>query len=239
MTQTYDAGQPPEWIAEAMARKDEPLVPELVAHLFPHDRLGFVLKHPLVFEVPYHPGLAYRCNDMLRHKQAALAEAMADGRWDSYLWLHERPYRPDALTELEPSMVTDAEWWGLVRDCWIDSENPWQWNPADLFGVDRPGRYEGLMNEDERHELEAMPATVTVWRGCTAKNKRGWSWTWDKERAEWFARRQTWGGAQGLVLAAKVDRGQIVAHFLTRGECEIVADPADVRVYRTTKVGPE
>lgn len=229
----------PDWIKEAAERAAEPLHPDLAAHLTTTPGGLSALKHPLVFDVPFIPQLAYRANDMYAHKTAALDRAWNEENWDSYVWLHERPYRADALLAIADD-VSDDEYWELVRDVWIDTENLWQWGDRleRLLLADRPGR-ESMMDDDERHELEAMPPTVTVYRGCKDHNRRGWSWTWDREVAERLAKRLTFGGQQPLVLSAKVARDRIVAHFLSRGECEIVANPADVRVFRTRKLAAQ
>jgi hypothetical protein len=65
---------------------------------------------------------------------------------------------------------------------------------------------EHLMDAEER---AALPDVVTILRGFThAEGARGLSWTLDRERAEWFARRFR---AQGMAAAIRMGLGPEVA----------------------------
>jgi hypothetical protein len=226
-----------EWYETMLS--PEPLDPELVPYVDEDGPFGAMLKHPLVFDMTgvTFPGQA---NKQLRYKKAALAKAHERKDWNTVVYLHERPYRADALLALvreRGDEISDEDYWDLVGDVWVDSENIWQneetWE--ELLGSDRPGR-EHMMDEEEQAALAALPDTLTVYRGCWAEvNEDGLSWTTDRAKAGWFAKRFADAHEQTpIVLVAEVDKANVVAHFLGRGESEVVVK--DYYAYRVTGV---
>ena len=87
------------------------------------------------------------------------------------------------------------------------------------------------MMASERHQLAALPERVTVYRGVNAYSEpSGLSWTLDRERAEWFARRfperpDYPGLVFSYVITGRVLRGRIIALFNARQESEVVVFP--------------
>jgi hypothetical protein len=210
---------------EALAK--EPLHPDLVPFLNDESFMGTCLKHPLVFSVPLSvPGLL---NKQYEQKCKAVATAIKRGDHHTYVFLHERPYRFEAMTRLIVRGLEESELYELVRTVWIDSENIWQnldeWRDL-LSGLD--GRW--LMFDDEREELDSLTEPITVYRGVTLEvNEEGLSWTLNHEKAKWFAQRFTHRG-QAAVIHGTVTRENVVALFKTRGEEEIVALDEHVNV---------
>jgi hypothetical protein len=218
------------WLEEVQARADEPLHPDLVPYVEESDFLGLCLKHPLVYDIPHFAHMRWRCNDQYAYKRAALEEAMRNHDWNSVIWLHERPYRRDALWTIRRKL-TDREYWDLVGMVWTDSDNIWQWGnlTRQLMGSQRPGR-QYIMDEEERAALAAMPDTLTIYRGLTSRGTRkGWSWTLDRAKAGWFAKRLAQEGDEPIVLTGTVSKAHVIAYFTGRGEEEIVVNPRDVK----------
>jgi len=81
------------------------------------------------------------------------------------------------------------------------------------------------MEQEERKALAALPDRLTIYRGVHIKKGtlRGLSWTLDRERAEWFANR--WAKRRPYLVQAQVLKSDVRAHFLDRGEAEIVVLP--------------
>lgn len=238
-----------EWFDKMKAWKEADLDPELEPWLEESGSLGTVLKHPLVFEIPYmFPG---RANEALVYKKDALEKAIAERDWFTYIGLHERPYRVDALLRLTgrapASLViagmlplkvelTDAEYWDLVGYVWTDSENIWQnldeWET--LWSSDRPGREQHVMDDEEREFLANLPDLVTAYRGAVLEtNEDGMSYSLDFDRAAWFAKRFNRDN-DPVVIEVTVPRDDILAYFDGRGEEEVVLplwDP-DITIVR-------
>lgn len=211
----------------ALMQKLEPLCEELQPYLLDMGRFKGV-NHPLVQEIPLFD--VNRCallNLRLRCKQEAVAKAQAAKEWERLIYLHERPYRFDALHNITLAhTLTDEELAPLVASVWVDSENIWQHQQAWLE-VWRTLKCPQLtMDDSERLILDRTKIEhITIYRGVQARNmnRMGMSWTLDRKKAEWFAKR--YASANPRVLSGSITRDKIFAHFVGRGESEIVVDP--------------
>lgn len=207
---------------------DEEIDPDLKYYI--NDSNGFpVLRHPLVYAVPYMPQLNNMYNRQYLAKKEQLANALDTGDWDGYVYLHERPYRLDALLEISDD-VDDATFWSLLSGIWTDSENIRQnqeiWN--EIFDSGRDGM-ENMMKDEERDALAALPKKIKIYQGHTGDRDDGWSWTTDEKVALWFALRfSTMEGSEAQVTEATVDKDNVLAYLLGRGESEILTSPEDV-----------
>jgi hypothetical protein len=198
------------------------------------------LKHPLVFVVPWHDHSAKQANQMYAYKTEAVAAALAEKEWLTYIYLHERAYRAQALATIADKVTDDEEYWLLLRDVWIDSENIWQWgtkNLRALLEADRPGRAEGLMDEMERANIAQMTQEVTIYRGYVGGRgtQKGWSWTLNPRKAEWFAQRISGSGDTMAVATATINKDDIIALFHGRQEAEVIIDPRRLRRIKVTR----
>ncbi len=232
----------PEWMKEYEERADEPLHPNLEPYVSEVDLFGDphtkVLKHPYVFQVPlFH---AWQANDQYEHKMGALKDAILEGDTGTYIWLHERPYRVVALEQVAAEM-DDDDFWELASHVWTDTENHWQerlrWNK--MLRADRPGK-EHFMDLEERAAFAQLPDVLTVYRGWNGSgSSQGLSWTLDRDRAVWFAKRlaEGRGGQLPTVATGKVDKSDTLGLLLGRGEREIaVPRPARVKIIVTEQV---
>jgi hypothetical protein len=175
-----------------------------------------MIKHPLCFSIFHTPEQNYRMNKYLEYKLQAVEEALKKKEYATYIFLHERPYRLEAFTEIE-MYLSDEEYWKLLGDVWIDSENIWQnkiiWGA--LLTSDRPKR-EFFMGA----EFEKLPETLTIYRGYQPrKNKIGYSYTISKEKATWFANRFH---KDGEVDTKKVKKSRVFAYLTRRNESEVL-----------------
>lgn len=214
---------------------EEPLHPDLEPWVEESEFFGRSLKHPLVYQVPLSlPGMA---NQAYEHKKAATAKALDKGDWHSYIWLHERPYRFEALQTLfTDHPISNDDWHSLVRDVWIDSENLWQ-HYDEWLEVFENVDGQRLMTDEEKARLAALPDTVPIYRGATLEvNEEGLSWTLDPSRARWFARRFNHKG-DGVVIHASVAREAIVALFEGRSEDEVIVLPEDYTIGHYEELG--
>lgn len=218
----------------------EELDPELLPFLG-ESPVGTVLKAPLLFMVPFLPALAALANRTYRGKRQALARAEAEGHWQRVLWLHEKPYRMSAFLEVRDRM-SDPEYWQALGSMWLDTENLHEdqdeWISA--LTTSRPGRARWLMEDTERAVLAGLAEQVTVYRGFRRPGRhRAPSWTLDRARAVWFARRPIDSQASnGYLASVTVPRSSVIAYFAGRGEQEIVLDPRQLPTPRVTQAAP-
>jgi hypothetical protein len=216
------------------AFKTEKLDLELRPHLQKCEGVGLVLKHPLVFSIPHFPKLNSYANLQLKAKRKALAEARSKQFWEQYVWLYERPFRVDALQEIE-RLLSDGEFWKLVAEIWIDSENvrelPDVWD--EILRSSR-GCRENLMHNAEQTALAAMPERIVIFQGHTVRRDDGWSWTTNRDTAIWFAERfAELERTRPAYTTATVDKSDVLAFFSRRSESEILVERRYVQDAKT------
>ena len=202
---------------QLMGEMTEELIPQLQPYL-EEGILGKQIRHPLVYQVPlWSNGSA---NRMYLQKDSEVKRALKEKAWNRFIFLHERPYRLQAFLEIQ-DQLTDTQYWRLLADSWIDTENAWQnrgkWRK--LFDSKRPHSHY-LMDETEDNAMNTLPEMVTIYRGSSANNEKGLSWTLSKDKAEFFAQR--FAQKRGKVYEQEVRKDQILALFLGRGESEVI-----------------
>lgn len=203
---------------DMMMWANEDLLPELTPYLEELPGVGTILRHLLVYEVGMLvPGLA---NKRYKLAKARLQRALDEGDYGMAIWVHERPYRFQAMLEyfVDPSTplwYQSADAQATAEEVWVDSENIYQHRNEwlDLYG-DRP---EGAVLGD-REAYDALPDEVTLWRGGETKFL---SWTTDPEVADLFARRAARGtDREPTVRTITVPKSEIFAFYTSRGESE-------------------
>ncbi|CAM6053398.1 unnamed protein product [Sphagnum tenellum] len=225
----------------------EPLHPDLVPYLRDTDHIGQMIHHKLVISIMHSDAMNKMVNRRYEQTKAMVDEAYASADWQRYVFLHERPYRFDALMEImEPSgfwVIDNPEranaFWRLVSSVWIDSENIHEnyndWH--EIWSSDPKPVAEAVMDEDDRATFAALPEMVKVWRGATHKNvANGLSWTIDKNKAEWFARRFSNPDRPSYIASGRVTRNNILAYFGGRNEKEVIIIPEHVMNVKVRRV---
>lgn len=201
-----------------------------------------MIRHPLVYSIMHTQNQNAMVNAQLRAKKKALASAIIEERWHSYVYLHERPYRVEAFEVLANDLdVFDDEtgYWELLGSIWTDSENIHQnegmWR--DFLTDPRPGR-ESMMNEAERTALaEDYDDTITVYRGFTVEGREeGLSWTSNSVVAKFFARRLARPDQTPMMATGTVNKSNVIAFFDGRSEQELVVLPEDIQAVDVTEV---
>jgi len=83
-----------------------------------------------------------------------------------------------------------------------------------------------LMPEEDLAVLESFPSEVTAWRGVSSASRyqgRGFSWTMDRDQAEWFARANSLSG-EPCILEARIRHESILMY--SSFEEEVVLNPS-------------
>ncbi|QOP65837.1 hypothetical protein PBI_MINILON_124 [Mycobacterium phage MiniLon] len=229
-----------ESIMELLNAPVEPLHPDLQRHMVDTGVFGPMLKHPLVFAMFMHEKEHARLNAHYEYKRRALADAIKARKWNTAVFLHERPYRLDAFAAIAHNM-TDEEYWSLLGRIWTDSENIYEnrWEWEDLLTCERPDRHH-IMSDEEQELLAMLPETdIPVYRGYREEGgEDGLSWTLFKARARWFAKRFHNEGDDTCprIVSGTVNRDQVIAHFTNRDEMEIVVLPEHVNNWKVEEV---
>lgn len=184
------------------------------------EETGFIVDHPLVRASVADREYASSLNKMYESKVVRMKRAIKDSDWDTYVKLHERPYRLDAFLEIKEEL-RDRSYWEMLAEVWMDTECPWQ-NQSDwaLWGGDRPQK-QCAMSRDDREALALLPNQLTIYRGVAkGNNVNGLSWTLSRETAIWFVRRFRGDG----LITATAKRQDVHAFLSGRQEQEIVVE---------------
>ena len=156
-----------------------------------------MLRHPLIFSVPYFEGQDEMLNKYFEQKKEQLSKALIKEDYSSYVFLHERPYRFMAFMRIGYKITDTKKYWELLGEIWTDSENIWQYKKEwkKYLSVKYPNK-EYFMSEEDREAFKNLPDKLIVYRGYeVGKNKEGFSYTLDKNKAEWFSKRFNKSGA--------------------------------------------
>lgn len=203
---------------------------ELELYLEPDAKPFPMLRHPLVYSIPYSSTMNHLYNQQLAHKRELLAVYKQDKNWAGVIWLHERPYRLNALMNYKESMH-GHQYWELVGAIYTDTENAMQNREAwdYLFRSEEPER-QCMMTSEEIEVWGSLPPKVKIYRGAKASDFTGHSWTLSYEIAKWFAdRNDHFHGGKHIVQEAEVDKACVVAYFNRRSEEEIIVLPETIR----------
>ena len=217
-----------EDLRDLVAMHQEPLCEELEPYLV-DGPLGQMVAHPLVHHISLVPGIA---NRTLKWKRRNLAQAEEKEDWSSYVFIHERPYRTNALLELRNVYGVDGpEFAAVAAEVWIDTENIHQ-HLDDWARIMSTTDGQDWMLDDERAEFEALPEQLTIWRGeCDDGDV---SWTLKESTAVFFANRATHNGKH-IVTRGRVFKRDVFCYLTRRGEFEIIVpDRSKVQVISET-----
>jgi hypothetical protein len=205
--------------------QQEPLHPELKKCLVQGTFSTHMISHHFVHEIFYVPEMNAVYNKQLEFKKERYREAVREKNFSTALYLHEKPYRLLAFSQLH-QLMSDSEYWEYLRSIWVDSENIWQNQTLWLhfLSSDRPQR-EKFMDDDEHEHLKSLPERVKIYRGyAVGKNIDGYSWTLSREKAEFFANR-FYGLYEGRVAEMDIPKAEIFAYISSRGEDEVIVLP--------------
>jgi len=204
------------------------LHPDLKPFLSTNDApFPVVLKHPLVFSVPFFSYIA--ANRMYEEKTKKLAEFLDAKQFDSAIWLYERPYRIDILYDwyfTEKRIDLDALR-QMLPGIWSDTEFPEQFGlkPRRLF------MEAGYCSDTDKK----LTGTLTVYRGDASKTT-GIEWSLSKKTATWFAKR--FGCKTPVLATGQADAKDVLAYITNRKEEEVIILPENVQNVKYTKLTP-
>lgn len=194
---------------------------------------GLTLNHPFCFIHGFDMPRRLNAGDIVEQVNSRYARFQgfcAEGDWESAIFSVERPYRPRFLTQMIESYGI-SPLYSVISAVWTDTEtvhDDWEtwvyiWTEVEAAkGSD--GSHE-LMTEDEGRFFAKLPSRFVVYRGFNVEEGEcGWSWTLDRTKAEWFARRLADADAQPRVATMKIRKAHALAYFAGRNEAEIVVN---------------
>ena len=156
---------------------------------------------------------------MVKAKKSMLEKAIKENDLAAYVFIHERPYRLEALLKglwkIKTSKIKKAI---VIGDVWIDGEglgvniDVWK-NLFRTYG-------KLMMDKEDKAVWDALPDEFEVWHGDEGENDGRISWTLSKKVAEFFAKRFT--DNPRAIESRIVKKEDCVCYFGGRGEEEII-----------------
>jgi len=123
---------------------------------------------------------------------------------------------------------------------------PSAWSGAEFPNRQLSGKRWRLLFDIAGYTVDGVPSplptsTLRLWRGAHPKYRRGWSWTDDRDKAQWFAARNALltGPDDEVVWVADVQPDRLLAKITElRGESEYVVDARGLKVTDSRDRGP-
>ena len=200
------------------------------------DQLPIFCHHPFFQTTAFFDPKSKEMLDLTDNKQLNKAkDIMSDVIFNTNDYLHftmliQKPYLPVFFKYTE-EFLDAKDYAKFLQHLWVSTEFPnYDANVslAEFKKYFRKADKKLLMGNDFK-AYEELPDKVTVYRGTYLKaTTKALSWTTDKSKAEWFARRF---GEGGKVYEATINKKDIFAYFPSAGESEVVLNNIIFKTY--------
>ncbi len=188
------------------------------------------LRHPLLYATPYFPEFNETYNDYLLKAKADYEEALQKMDWQRCIFLHAEDCRLAAFQRITVHLP-DEDYWRLLGEIWR----------ANRFGIHKQKRLWTKLLQAKRQKshyfmdaaaralFKNLRRELVVYRGYSRKyqNKKGLSWTLDKEVAETYSKARK--GNKPAVAQRKVLKSEVFAYLTRFGMEEIILVPKNMK----------
>jgi hypothetical protein len=165
--------------------------------------------------------------------QTTLASLTPEKAIRSIWKLCDKPERIRSLDSVDRIHHLDERlFWETFWHMWESHESIFLDHPVieDMISRHDEGLSTSVLDADEIETLTNLPECIDIYRGCRSHNVKGWSWTLDRSRAEFFAKRSA-GKGRPMVLHGIAPRDRVLAYLNGRDEQEIVIKPDFVLIH--------
>jgi len=151
---------------------------------------------------------------------------IAEGLGEEVKWANSYERLPVLMKWLELAEANGGlrQWFTELGKRWTGCDNltKHQRELVDTFNR-YPGLWSKMMRTEERKAFDALPDSITIYRGCGPSNRVGLSWSLRREIAAKFPFYNRYRVAVPLLLEAKIPKYRAVALKLDRNEFELIA----------------
>lgn len=174
-----------------------------------------------------------------------LKKSIEEKDWDKVSVILPKQSRLSWLSANKDLFEDKKAYYEFLKEAWILTEFPMQsycdYEDAviDFYYFDDPRL---MMNEEEKRVFDSLPKIVKIYRGIRVDDELdehniGLSYTFNKEKAEWFAKRFSQDGkGTPTLIEATIDKDDILSVFLDRDEDEIIVNPDKVDILKITEI---
>lgn len=188
------------------------------------------IHHPLIVSIMHHEFLNEHTNKRYEYLKEEVSKCLEKGDYSRYIFLHERPYRLEALVDIMDYEHDTKNFWETVSHVYTDSENIHQHYDTWVSILSEDGIHKKhLMDDEELLSLESFDDELTVYRGFNGNGGiDGLSWTIDKKTALFFAKRFAKSDEDATIATGKIKKSDIIAYLTGRNESEVLVLPENV-----------
>lgn len=224
--------------------KEMAIVLAYAVPITPDEKFPFICVHPFTNSPVHFPKDGTPC-DLTNESEkerwlVELKENIMSTKNFSTLWTMIGDNWKLTYLKYTKNYFSKSEFANYLAEAWVLAENP----NADancshntLIKWFRNADKKFLMVKDDYDIWINLPDSLKVYRGVgVSRNKMGLSWTFDKNKAIWFAQRFNYGNQKGYLLEGVIEKKNILAYFNTRGEKEVVADYTKIEFIKKIEV---
>lgn len=130
--------------------------------------------------------------------------------------------RLGAVMQIKGCMIPDV-WLQVLGKEWSGCDNIAQYHPKLKRALGTTGPLLQMMSTEEQEVFNSLPDTVTVYRGCGSVNRKGCSWSLDREIATSFPTFSRYKVDDPMLIKGVVKKNKILAVKLCREEQEVIS----------------
>lgn len=130
---------------------------------------------------------------------------------------------------LKLGAITDKECADMIYDIWTMQERFHNCGMSKIKLIKFMRIADKVISLPDSIEQLSDDDMVTIYRGVRVNDYKGLSWTVDKSKAEWFAKRFGINEEKGYVFTGQIKKKDIIAFFDNRNEEEVVCDYRKVK----------
>lgn len=174
-------------------------------------------------------------NNIYRSKSENYLKYITQKDYENAIWIIEKPARLLWFDENYIKIYNDIgekRYYRLLAQVLIGVE--FHYYSKNLYNklISAGNNPHLMMNKKEKNYFDSLPETITIYRGINSetefnsdkvKDYLGFSWTLDKTKAEWFAKR--WSSRKyRILLTTSISKSQATSCLLDKNEKEIWID---------------
>lgn len=129
--------------------------------------------------------------------------------------------RLGAILDMVGKLAMD-EWLKVLGEEWSTCDNIAAYYSALKKVLPKNGPVREMMDDNECLAFSALPETLTVYRGCGPRNRKGASWTLERDVAVKFPFFSRYEVESPLLISATVEKSNVLAFKQGRNESEII-----------------
>lgn len=191
------------------------------------------IQHPLISSLPHLPEYTDSINQRYEKLKSYSQILYKKRRWQEYILLHQRKFRLEIFTKIA-GVLTDTEYWELLSTVYQDAIHHYYYRNTWLLLFNAPRKNkQTLITKEAKSFISNLPDIITIYRGCAVDDHKGFSWTLNKNVAEWYTHVHFIEYKfQTVIYQATIKKSDIVCLFQPNLNNEVIIHPKNILTLR-------